>query len=170
MAAALRWLRAEYHTKTEARQELGVRSIIDDAQFYDYLKLFAAFVRPGRLRRPARQHRRDGRALPPAEQRPGAERQLRVDPAHRQRLPSGQRLRDRLPVRRNRHLPGGSPARDGQLRGPRHPTGGERFRPRRSERFLGAGDPASEPLARGPLRPAAQHPERVRPRRPREAT
>ena len=45
MAAALRWLRAEYRTKTEARQDLGVRSIIDDAQFYDYLKLFAAFVR-----------------------------------------------------------------------------------------------------------------------------
>jgi hypothetical protein len=45
MAAALRWLRAEYRTKTEARQDLGVRSIIDDAQFYDYLKLFASFAR-----------------------------------------------------------------------------------------------------------------------------
>ena len=45
MASALRWLRAEYRTKTEARQDLGVRSIIDDAQFYDYLKLFAAFCR-----------------------------------------------------------------------------------------------------------------------------
>ena len=42
---ALRWLRAEYSTKTEARQDLGVRSIIDDSGFYDYLKLFAAFVR-----------------------------------------------------------------------------------------------------------------------------
>ena len=45
MAAALRWLRAEYRTKTEARQDLGVRSIIEDTQVYDYLKLFAAFVR-----------------------------------------------------------------------------------------------------------------------------
>jgi hypothetical protein len=45
MAAALRWLRAEYHTKTEARQDLGVRTIIDDATFYDYLKLLASFVR-----------------------------------------------------------------------------------------------------------------------------
>jgi len=45
MAAALRWLRAEYHTKTEARHDLGVRSMIDDPSFYDYLKLFAAFVR-----------------------------------------------------------------------------------------------------------------------------
>jgi hypothetical protein len=42
---ALRWLRAEFGTKTEARQALGVRNIIDDAQFYDYLKLWAAFVR-----------------------------------------------------------------------------------------------------------------------------
>lgn len=41
---ALRWLRAEYTTKTEARQHLGVRSIIDDTGFYDYLKLYAAFV------------------------------------------------------------------------------------------------------------------------------
>jgi DNA-binding phage protein len=45
MGSALRWLRAEFHTKTEARQELGVRAIIDDGQFYDYLKLFASFVR-----------------------------------------------------------------------------------------------------------------------------
>jgi hypothetical protein len=45
MGSALRWLRAEYRTKTESRQDLDVRSIIDDVQFYDYLKLFAAFVR-----------------------------------------------------------------------------------------------------------------------------
>lgn len=44
-SSALRWLRAEYSTKTEAREDLGVRSIIDDAGIYDYLKLFAAFVR-----------------------------------------------------------------------------------------------------------------------------
>lgn len=43
-ASALRWLRAEYTTKTEARQDLGVRSIIDDDSIYDYLKLFAEFV------------------------------------------------------------------------------------------------------------------------------
>ena len=45
MTAALRWLRAEYSTKTEARAELGVRSIIDDQDIYEYLKLFAVFVR-----------------------------------------------------------------------------------------------------------------------------
>jgi hypothetical protein len=41
--AALRWLRAEYMTKTDARAELGVRRIIGDENFYDSLKLFAAF-------------------------------------------------------------------------------------------------------------------------------
>jgi hypothetical protein len=44
-ASALRWLRGEYATKTEAREALGVRTIIDDAQVYDYLKLWAGFVR-----------------------------------------------------------------------------------------------------------------------------
>jgi hypothetical protein len=42
---ALKWLRGEYSTKTEARQDLGVRSIISDTDVYDYLKLFAAFLR-----------------------------------------------------------------------------------------------------------------------------
>jgi hypothetical protein len=44
-ASALRWLRAEFSTKTEARQALGVRNIIDDADIYDSLKLLAQFVR-----------------------------------------------------------------------------------------------------------------------------
>lgn len=44
-AAALRWLRGEYTTKTEAKEDLGVRRIIDDESFYDSLKLVAAFVR-----------------------------------------------------------------------------------------------------------------------------
>jgi len=43
--AALRWLRGEYSTKTEARQALGVRNIIDDGDVYDALKLLAAFVK-----------------------------------------------------------------------------------------------------------------------------
>lgn len=42
---AVRWLRAEFSTKTDARQALGVRTIIDDANGYDFLKLFARFVR-----------------------------------------------------------------------------------------------------------------------------
>jgi len=42
---ALRWLRGEFSTKTEARQALGVRTIVDDGNFYDQLKLMARFVR-----------------------------------------------------------------------------------------------------------------------------
>ena len=42
---ALRWLRAEYTTKTDARKELGVRTIIDDASIYDYLKLYSQFAK-----------------------------------------------------------------------------------------------------------------------------
>lgn len=42
---ALRWLRAEYSTKTEAQQDLGVRSIIGDTSFYDSLKLMSLFVK-----------------------------------------------------------------------------------------------------------------------------
>ena len=45
MSQVLRWLRAEYTTKTDARNDLGVRTIIDDNNFYEYLKLFAGFVR-----------------------------------------------------------------------------------------------------------------------------
>ncbi|MEW6495201.1 MAG: ATP-binding protein [Cyanobacteriota bacterium] len=42
--AALRWLRGEFSTKTEAKSALGVRVIIDDDTWYDYIKLFARFV------------------------------------------------------------------------------------------------------------------------------
>ena len=45
LADAVRWLRGEFTTKTEARAALGVRTIIDDDQMYDHLKLFARFVR-----------------------------------------------------------------------------------------------------------------------------
>lgn len=43
--SALRWLRGEYATKTDARADLGVRTIVSDANVYDQLKLFARFVR-----------------------------------------------------------------------------------------------------------------------------
>ena len=42
--SSLRWLRGEYSTKSEARRDLGVRSIIDDQSIYDYLKLSAIFA------------------------------------------------------------------------------------------------------------------------------
>lgn len=41
---AVRWLRGEFSTKTDAKQALGVRSIVDDAAVYDQLKLLARFV------------------------------------------------------------------------------------------------------------------------------
>lgn len=40
---AVRWLRGEFGTKTEARTALGVRTIIDDSNSYDMLKLLARF-------------------------------------------------------------------------------------------------------------------------------
>lgn len=43
--AALRWLRGEYSLKSEARQALGVRTIVEDASVYDHLKAMARFVR-----------------------------------------------------------------------------------------------------------------------------
>ncbi|HKH45953.1 MAG TPA: ATP-binding protein [Thermoanaerobaculia bacterium] len=42
---AVRWLRGEFSTKTDARKALGVRTIIDDDNLYDQLKLFSRFVR-----------------------------------------------------------------------------------------------------------------------------
>ena len=38
--SALKWLKGEYKTKTEARQDLGVREIITDLNYYDMLKNF----------------------------------------------------------------------------------------------------------------------------------
>lgn len=42
---AVRWLRGEFATRTDARAALGVRTIVDDASVYDQLKLMARFVR-----------------------------------------------------------------------------------------------------------------------------
>ena len=42
---AVRWLRGEFSTRTDARSAFGVRTIIDDENFYDHLKLFTRFVR-----------------------------------------------------------------------------------------------------------------------------
>lgn len=42
---AIRWLRGEFSTRTDARAAVGVRTMIDDASFYDHLKLLARFVR-----------------------------------------------------------------------------------------------------------------------------
>lgn len=49
-AKVLKWFRGEYSHKTEAKKDLGVDIIISDSDWYEYLKLFAAFFRQaGRL-------------------------------------------------------------------------------------------------------------------------
>jgi len=46
--SALKWLKGEYRTKTEAKQDLGVREIINDQNYYDMLKNFCKlFVQIG---------------------------------------------------------------------------------------------------------------------------
>ncbi len=46
-SACLRWLRGEFSTKTEARNQLGfaISVIIDDENWYDFIKLWAVLVR-----------------------------------------------------------------------------------------------------------------------------
>jgi hypothetical protein len=44
-ADAVRWLRGEITTKTDARNSLGVRTIVDDTNVYDHFKLLSLFVR-----------------------------------------------------------------------------------------------------------------------------
>lgn len=44
MNNAVKWLRGEYSTRTEARRELGVGVIISDDNWYDYIKLLSAFL------------------------------------------------------------------------------------------------------------------------------
>jgi P-loop Domain of unknown function (DUF2791) len=41
---AVRWLRGEFSTRADARRALGVRTVIDDANYYDHLKLMCRFV------------------------------------------------------------------------------------------------------------------------------
>lgn len=45
MNNAIRWLKAEYSTKTEARKDLEVRTVISDTNFYDSLLLMASFTK-----------------------------------------------------------------------------------------------------------------------------
>lgn len=44
-AKVLKWFRGEYANRTEARQELGVGIVVTDDDWYEYLKLFAAFLK-----------------------------------------------------------------------------------------------------------------------------
>lgn len=44
-AKVVKWFRGEYSLKSEAKAELGVNIIITDDDWYDYIKLFAAFLK-----------------------------------------------------------------------------------------------------------------------------
>ena len=44
-AKVVKWFRGEYATKSEAKQELGVNIVITDDDWYDYLKIFASFLK-----------------------------------------------------------------------------------------------------------------------------
>ena len=44
-AKAVKWFRGEYSTKSEAKQELGINIIISDDDWYEYIKLFAMFLK-----------------------------------------------------------------------------------------------------------------------------
>jgi Predicted ATPase len=46
-SACMRWLRGEFPTKTEARNAIGISigSVIDDDNWYDYIKLISVFAR-----------------------------------------------------------------------------------------------------------------------------
>ncbi len=45
ITSAMRWLRGEFATRTDARKALGLRTIVDDTNVYDHLKLMSVFVR-----------------------------------------------------------------------------------------------------------------------------
>jgi hypothetical protein len=40
----LKWFRGEYPTRKEAKEELGINFIVNDETWYDFLKIFAAFL------------------------------------------------------------------------------------------------------------------------------
>ncbi|MDR3205282.1 MAG: ATP-binding protein [Deltaproteobacteria bacterium] len=42
---AVRWLRGEFASKTDARKALGVRTIVNDSNIYEFFKLFSLFVK-----------------------------------------------------------------------------------------------------------------------------
>jgi hypothetical protein len=45
MNDSLRWLKAEYTTKTDSLRDLGIREFISDSSFYNTLKLYSVLVR-----------------------------------------------------------------------------------------------------------------------------
>ena len=44
-ARVVKWLRGEYPTRAQAKAELGINLVVSDDNWYDFLKLFALFLR-----------------------------------------------------------------------------------------------------------------------------
>ena len=43
--SAIKWLKGEYSTKTDTMKDLGIRDFLNDASFYNTLKLYSIFVK-----------------------------------------------------------------------------------------------------------------------------
>ena len=43
-AKALRWLRGEYQTKKESKEDFGINNIINDEEWFDYIKVWSEFL------------------------------------------------------------------------------------------------------------------------------
>ena len=100
---AMRWLRGEYATRTDARRALGVRTIMDDANFYDHLKLMARFIRQAGYEDCWSASTKWSTCTRSPTPSPGTPTTNRF--SNPERLPSGTRPRTRLPVRRNTGVP-----------------------------------------------------------------
>ena len=44
-AKALRWLRGEYQLKRDAKEDLGINNIINDGDWFDYIKIWSEFFK-----------------------------------------------------------------------------------------------------------------------------
>lgn len=44
-SCALRWMRGEYRTRTEAKKALGVNAVIEDGDWFSYIKLWAILIK-----------------------------------------------------------------------------------------------------------------------------
>ena len=94
-SAALRWLRGEYSTRTEARRDLGVRTIIGRCQRVRPIETDGRFRQGGGLSGGCGIARRDGQPVQ-ACLLPGAAVQLRAASPHPERRAPGHRTAYRV--------------------------------------------------------------------------
>ena len=160
----VRWLRGEFSTRTDSRQALGVRTIIDDRTFYDHLKLLARLVRLAgfsgllvcldemvNLYKMSHTRARNS----------NYEQVLRILNDCLQGSAAGLGfVFGGTPENAARH-----PARPLLLPGPPIASRREHLRPQRPGRLFGAGDTSRQPVTRGHVRAAHQVAARLRRRR-----